>query len=597
MNERLNELRRLMDERHMDAYLIPTSDFHESEYVGEYFKCRKFITGFTGSAGTAVVTRDDAGLWTDGRYFVQAARELEGSGFRLQKMDEEGVPTVEEYLADVLPEGGVLGFDGRVVNSRLGEAMAEALEEKHVTFSCEEDLVGAIWADRPPMSDRPVWILEETYAGKPAKDKIAELRRGMKEARATVHVLTTLDDIVWLLNIRGDDIPFNPVVLSYVVVTESEFYLFINEKTLDGQVRDYLQKLGVTVKPYNDIYGFVKALRKERVLMESSCVNYAIKNSLDSSNKIVDRMNPTVMAKAVKNPVEIENERRAHIKDGVAMTKFIFWLKKNIGVTDMTEISVSDYLEELRRQQEGNLGLSFNTISAYGENAAMCHYAATPESNKTLKPEGLYLIDSGGQYYEGTTDITRTVALGPVTDEEREHFTLVAMSMLRLGHAKFLYGCRGLSLDYIARQPMWERGLNYNHGTGHGVGYLLNVHERPNGIRYKMVPERMDSAVIEEGMICSDEPGIYIEGSHGIRTENLIVCRKAEKNEYGQFMEFEYLTFVPIDLDALDVSLMEKRDIQYLNEYHRQVYEKISPYLTREEQEWLKEATREVAQV
>lgn len=597
MNERLNELRRLMEERHMDAYLIPTSDFHESEYVGEYFKCRKFITGFTGSAGTAVVTRDDAGLWTDGRYFVQAARELEGSGFRLQKMDEEGVPTVEEYLADVLPEGGVLGFDGRVVNSRLGEAMEEALEEKHVTFSCEEDLVGAIWADRPPMSDRPVWILEETYAGKPAKDKIAELRRDMKEARATVHVLTTLDDIVWLLNIRGDDIPFNPVVLSYVVVTESEFYLFINEKTLDGQVRDYLQKLGVTVKPYNDIYGFVKALRKERVLMESSCVNYAIKNSLDSSNKIVDRMNPTVMAKAVKNPVEIENERRAHIKDGVAMTKFIFWLKKNIGVTDMTEISVSDYLEELRRQQEGNLGLSFNTISAYGENAAMCHYAATPESNKTLKPEGLYLIDSGGQYYEGTTDITRTVALGPVTDEEREHFTLVAMSMLRLGHAKFLYGCRGLSLDYIARQPMWERGLNYNHGTGHGVGYLLNVHERPNGIRYKMVPERMDSAVIEEGMICSDEPGIYIEGSHGIRTENLIVCRKAEKNEYGQFMEFEYLTFVPIDLDALDVSLMEKRDIQYLNEYHRQVYEKISPYLTREEQQWLKEATREVAQV
>lgn len=597
MNERLNELRRLMDERHMDAYLIPTSDFHESEYVGEYFKCRKFITGFTGSAGTAVVTRDDAGLWTDGRYFVQAARELEGSGFKLQKMDEEGVPTVEEYLADVLPEGGVLGFDGRVVNSRLGEAMEEALEEKHVTFSCEEDLVGAIWADRPPMSDRPVWILEETYAGKPAKDKIAELRRDMKEARATVHVLTTLDDIVWLLNIRGDDIPFNPVVLSYVVVTESEFYLFINEKTLDGQVRDYLQKLGVTVKPYNDIYGFVKALRKERVLMESSCVNYAIKNSLDSSNKIVDRMNPTVMAKAVKNPVEIENERRAHIKDGVAMTKFIFWLKKNIGVTDMTEISVSDYLEELRRQQEGNLGLSFNTISAYGENAAMCHYAATPESNKTLKPEGLYLIDSGGQYYEGTTDITRTVALGPVTDEEREHFTLVAMSMLRLGHAKFLYGCRGLSLDYIARQPMWERGLNYNHGTGHGVGYLLNVHERPNGIRYKMVPERMDSAVIEEGMICSDEPGIYIEGSHGIRTENLIVCRKAEKNEYGQFMEFEYLTFVPIDLDALDVSLMEKRDIQYLNEYHRQVYEKISPYLTREEQQWLKEATREVAQV
>lgn len=600
MNEiakRIKRLRKLMREGRIDAYLVPTSDYHESEYVGSHFSCREYITGFTGSAGTALIGRDWAGLWTDGRYFVQAASELEGSGVELMKIGEPGVPTIEEYLEKHLPQQGILGFDGRVVSARMGEDLKKRLESRNVSFAYTEALIGEIWEERPGLSAEPVWVLEERYAGRPAAEKIAELRQEMKAVQATVHILTTLDDIVWLLNIRGDDIPFNPVVLSYVVVTERELYLFINEKTLDGQVRDYLQKLGVTVKPYNDIYAFVKALRRERVLMESSCVNYAIKNSLDSSNKIVDRMNPTVMAKAVKNPVEIENERRAHIKDGVAMTKFIFWLKKNIGVTDMTEISVSDYLEELRRQQEGNLGLSFNTISAYGENAAMCHYAATPESNKTLKPEGLYLIDSGGQYYEGTTDITRTVALGPVTDEEREHFTLVAMSMLRLGHAKFLYGCRGLSLDYIARQPMWERGLNYNHGTGHGVGYLLNVHERPNGIRYKMVPERMDSAVIEEGMICSDEPGIYIEGSHGIRTENLIVCRKAEKNEYGQFMEFEYLTFVPIDLDALDVSLMEKRDIQYLNEYHRQVYEKISPYLTREEQEWLKEATREVAQV
>lgn len=594
MNERLAKLRRLMEERHMDAYLIPTSDFHESEYVGEYFKCRRFITGFTGSAGTAVVTAKEAGLWTDGRYFVQAAKELAGSGFALRKMDEEGVPTVEEYLADVMPQGGVLGFDGRVVNSQLGEAIREKLEHKNVIFSYEEDLVGRIWEDRPEMSMEPVWILDEKYAGKPAAEKIAGLRKDMKEARATVHVLTTLDDIVWLLNIRGNDIPFNPVVLSYVAVTEKDLYLFIHKKTLNGQVREYLEGLKVTVRPYEEIYGFVKSLRGEQVLLESSRVNFSIKNSLDKSNKVIDRMNPTVMAKAVKNPVEIENERRAHIKDGVAMTKFIYWLKKNIGTMDMTEISVSDYLEELRRQQEGNLGLSFNTISAYGENAAMCHYSATRESNKVLKPKGLYLIDSGGQYYEGTTDVTRTVALGPVTGEEREHFTLVAMSMLRLGHAKFLYGCRGLSLDYIARQPMWERGLNYNHGTGHGVGYLLNVHERPNGIRYKMVPERMDSAVIEEGMICSDEPGIYIEGSHGIRTENLIVCRKAQKNEYGQFMEFEYLTFVPIDLEALDVGLMEKRDVEYLNEYHKQVYEKISPYLTEEERLWLKEATREV---
>lgn len=594
MNERLEQLRKLMAERHIDAYLVPTSDFHESEYVGDYFKCRKFLTGFTGSAGTAVVTAEEAGLWTDGRYFVQAAKQLEGSGFTLQKMGQEGVPTIEEYLQQVMPEGGVLGFDGRVINSQMGAELKELLEDKNVTISYGEDLVGQIWTDRPELSAEPVWILEEKYAGKSAAEKIADLREEMKKEHAGVHVLTTMDDIVWLLNIRGNDVPCNPVVLSYAVVTMDQFYLFINEKTLDDKVQAYLDELQVIVKPYNDIYEMVKGFRQERVLLETSKTNFAIVNNLDSSNKIIDKMNPTAMAKSIKNPVEIENERRAHIKDGVAMTKFMYWLKKNIGKIPMTEISVSDYLEELRRQQEGNLGLSFDTISAYKENAAMCHYSATAESNKELKPEGLYLVDSGGQYYEGTTDITRTMALGPITDEEREHFTLVAMSMLRLGHVKFLYGCRGLSLDYVAREPFWSRGLNYDHGTGHGVGYLLNVHERPNGIRFKMVPERMDNAVLEEGMICSDEPGIYIEGSHGIRTENMIVCRKAEKNQYGQFMEFEYLTYAPIDLDAIDVNLMERRDIQYLNEYHKAVYEKISPYLTEEECEWLKAATREV---
>ena len=594
MNERLEKLRKLMKERHLDAYLVPTSDFHESEYVGEYFKCRKFLTGFTGSAGTAVVTADDAGMWTDGRYFVQAAKQLKDSGFTLQKMGQEGVPSINEYLQKVMPEGGKLGFVGRVNNNQMGAGLQEALEDKHVTISYEEDLVGEIWENRPALSAEPVWILEEKYAGKSAAQKIEDLRGEMKKLRADVHVLTTVDDIVWLLNIRGNDVPCNPIVLSYVVVTMDQFYLFINEKTLDEEVKAYLTRLGVTLKPYNDIYEMVKTLKNVKVLLETGKTNYAIVNNLDSTCKIVDKMNPTALAKSIKNPVEIENEKKAHIKDGVAMTKFIYWLKKNIGKIPMTEISVSDYLEQLRREQEGNLGLSFDTISAYQANAAMCHYSATPESDTQLKPEGLYLVDSGGQYYEGTTDITRTVALGPVTDEEREHFTLVAMSMLRLGHVKFLYGCRGLSLDYVAREPLWSRGLNYDHGTGHGVGYLLNVHERPNGIRFKMVPERMDNAVLEAGMICSDEPGIYIEGSHGIRTENMIVCKNAEKNQYGQFMEFEYLTYVPIDLDALDVSLMEKKDIQYLNEYHKAVYEKISPYLTEEEAAWLKEATREV---
>ena len=595
IQERIAALRSLMAERQIDAYMIPTSDFHESEYVGDYFKCRKFITGFTGSAGTAIITQTEARLWTDGRYFVQAAKQLEGTGVILMKSGQEGVPTEEEYLAEVMPQNGTLGFDGRVVNSQLGEKLEELLEDKHVKFSWKEDLVDLIWEDRPALSAEPVWILKENYAGKSAADKIADLREAMKKEKTTVHVLTTLDDIVWLLNIRGNDVVCNPVVLSYALVTMERFYLFINEAVLDSEVKSYLKELGVTVRPYNDIYDAVGQLKGQKVLLETAKTNYAIISNLDETNTIVDCMNPTASAKAVKNPVEIENMKKAHIKDGVAMAKFIFWLKKNIGKQTITELDAEHYLDQLRTEQEGNLGLSFHTISAYGANAAMCHYSATPESNAVLEPKGLYLVDSGGQYYEGTTDVTRTISLGETTQAEREHFTLSVISMLRLAAVKFLYGCRGLTLDYVAREPLWSRGLNFDHGTGHGVGYLLNVHERPNGIRWRMVPERQDNCVLEEGMVTSDEPGVYIEGSHGVRTENLIVCKKAEKNEYGQFMEFEFLTFVPIDLDALDQSLMNERDVELLNNYHRQVYEKISPYLTEEEAEWLKENTRAIS--
>ena len=594
MNKHLEQLREKMRERGIDVYVVPTSDYHESEYVSEHFACRRYITGFTGSAGTAVVTMEEAGLWTDGRYFVQAAKQLEGSGVTLRKMGVEGVPTILEYLRQAMPEGGTLGFDGRVVNELLGEEMEAAVAARHAKIAYGEDLVGMIWADRPALSREPVWILDEKYCGKSAAEKIADLRAAMREAGADVHVLTALDDIVWLLNIRGNDVPCNPVVLSYLAVTETEVLLFIQEEALDDSARSYLESLGVAVKPYDSIYDYVKTLAGQAVMVEKSRVNYALCHNLDASCRVIDRMNPTAMAKAVKNPVEMENIRRAHIKDGVAVTKYIYWLKKNIGKIPMDEMSVADRLEEFRREQEGYLGPSFNTISAYGPNAAMCHYSATEESKAVLEPRGLYLVDSGGQYYEGTTDITRTIALGELTAEEREHFTLTAMSMLRLGNVKFLHGCRGLNLDYVAREVFWQRGLNFDHGTGHGVGYLLNVHERPNGIRWKVVPERQDSGVLEEGMLTSDEPGIYIEGSHGIRTENLILCRKAEKTEYGQFMRFEFVTFVPIDLDAIDNSLMRPEDVEMLNAYHREVYEKISPYLTAEEADWLREATREI---
>lgn len=594
IQERIEELRSLMAERHLDAYMIPTSDFHESEYVGEYFKCRQFMTGFTGSAGTAVITGEEAGLWTDGRYFVQAGKQLEGTGVTLQRMGQAGVPTIEEYLEKVLPEGGRLGFDGRVVNCQMGQDLEKLLEEKNVTLICQEDLVGLLWKDRPQLSAEPAWILGENYAGKPSSQKIEELRSQMKKEKATVHVLTTLDDIAWLLNIRGNDVDCNPVVLSYAMVTLDRFYLFLNDQVLNEEGKSYLKGLGVTVCPYNDIYMAVGQLRNQKILLETSKTNYAIFRSIDSSNRIIDKMNPTVLAKAMKNPVEVENMKKAHIKDGVAMVKFIRWMKQNVGKEVITEVSAQEHLDRLRLETEGNLGLSFDTISAYGANAAMCHYKATAESDTKVEPRGLYLVDSGGQYYEGTTDVTRTIAVGPLTETEREHFTLTVISMLRLGAVKFLYGSRGLTLDYVAREPFWSRGLNFDHGTGHGVGYLLNVHERPNGIRWRMVPERQDNCVLEEGMITSDEPGVYIEGSHGVRTENLVVCKKAEENEYGQFMEFEFLTMVPIDLEAIDSSIMTERDKELLNNYHKAVYETISPCLSQEEAEWLKENTREI---
>ena len=427
------------------------------------------------------------------------------------------------------------------------------------------------------------------------KIQTKEVREKMKENGAEVHILTALDDIAWMLNIRGNDIPCNPVVLSYLVLTETESHLFIQEETLNEKVKQYLADLGISLHPYDAVYDFVSGITGKTILLEKAKVNYTICQSVMGSNTIVNVMNPASSLKAVKTPVEMENIRKAHIKDGVAVTRFVYWLKKNIGKIPMDEVSVAEKLESFRKEQEGFIEPSFGTISAYGPNAAMCHYQATKDNFSVLQPKGMYLVDSGGQYYEGTTDITRTIVVGPLTEEEKEHFTITAMGTLRLGNAKFLHGCIGINLDYLARQAFWERGLDFNHGTGHGVGYLLNVHERPNGFRWKMVPERMENAVLEEGMLTSDEPGIYIEGSHGIRTENLMLCRKAEKNMYGQFMRFEFVTMVPIDLDGIDTQYMTEKDVELLNNYHKEVYEKISPYLEGDEKEWLKEATRPIS--
>ncbi len=594
IQERLKLLREKMKERGIDIYIVPTSDFHQSEYVGEYFKARKYITGFTGSAGTAVITKEEAGLWTDGRYFIQAAAQLEGSSVKLFKMGEEGVPKVEEYVKEQLKEGGCIGFDGRVMDAKGGEAYAKIAEDRKGSLFVTEDLVGMIWKDRPNLPANPVWIVEEAYAGRSVADKIADVRKQMKEEGAQVHILSSLYDIAWLLNLRGGDIDHVPVFLSFLSVEEKRVILFVNEKILEEKVQEYLKENGITVRPYEDIYDYARNLSKVTVLVSMEETNYRIAESVKEHAALIDRANPSNLLKAVKNETELKNTRIAHLKDAVAVTKFMYWLKTNIGQTKMTEISASDYLEELRKEQEHFIDLSFDTISAYGANAAMMHYSATKESNAVLKPKGFLLVDSGGHYLEGTTDITRTFALGKLTKEEKLHFTAVCRANLNLANAKFLYGCCGLNLDILARGPLWELGIDYKCGTGHGVGHILNVHEGPNGFRWKVVSERNDSGRLEAGMITTDEPGVYMEGKYGIRTENELICVKAEKNEYGQFMEFENITYVPIDLDAILPEEMTARERKELNDYHRMVYEKVSPYLTKEEQAWLAHYTRPI---
>lgn len=595
IKERLQALRALMEKKGMDAYLIPTDDFHASEYVGDHFKCRKYMTGFTGSAGTAVVMKDMAGLWTDGRYFIQAEQQLKGSTVTLFKMGEPGVPTVHEFLENHLTKGQCLGFDGRTVSAKEAADLGEKLSKKGARISCVEDLVGEIWNDRPALSCEPVMELDVKWTGRSRKEKCADIRKAMAEKRADVFLLTALDDIVWLLNIRGGDVPCNPVVLSYLAMTKEEIFLFANEKAFPEKVKEALKTDGVTLMPYHEIYEYAKKIEEGKtVLLCKAKANSRLVESIPANVRILDEENLTLLPKAIKNETEVANERIAHIKDGVAVTKFIYWLKKNVGKMPITELSAGEYLNRLRAEQEHAMGNSFDPIISYGPHAAMNHYSATPETDVPIEAKGLLLADTGGQYLEGTTDVTRTIVMGPVTEEQKKYFTAVLRGTLNLAAAKFRYGCRGWNLDYLARGPLWEMGKDFNHGTGHGVGYYLNVHESPNGIRWRMVPERNDSAVLEEGMITSDEPGYYVEGEYGIRHENLIVCKKAENNEFGQFMCFEHLTMVPFDLDGIIPAQMTARERRLLNDYHEEVYEKISPYLTEEEKEWLKEATREI---
>jgi Xaa-Pro aminopeptidase len=591
--ERISALRALMEERGYDAYMVPTDDNHQSEYVGEHFKARAFITGFTGSAGTAVITKDAAGLWTDGRYFIQAEQQLSGSGVKLFKMGEPDVPTVEDYIADILPEGGTLGFDGRVVAMGEGQALEAAVSKKNGKIDYSTDLIDKIWEDRPPLSKEPAFALGEEYTGESTKSKLKRIREAMEKEGANVHIIAALDDVCWTTNLRGNDIEFFPLLLSYALITMDDMKLYIDEEKLSGEMKENLSKDNISLRPYNAIYEDVKELNSDSViLVDPSRLNYALYNNLPKNAKVVEKVNPTVLMKAMKNDTEIKNIINAHIKDGVAVTRFMHWLKKNVGKTEITEISAAEKLEEFRKEQEGYLWQSFEPICGSGEHGAIVHYAATPETNVPVVTDGLFLTDTGGGYMEGSTDITRTFAFGKLSERMITDFTTVLLCNLRLARAVFLYGTCGYNLDILARMPAWERGINYNHGTGHGVGYLMNIHEAPSGFRIA-IRER-EKAVIEAGMVITNEPGIYIEGSHGIRTENELLVRNGQKTEYGQFLYFEPITYVPIDLDAVNPDMMTKEDKEQLNAYHAKVYELVSPHLNEEERKWLKEYTRAI---
>lgn len=591
IQDRLSLLRGKMEEQGIDFYMMPTADFHNSEYVSDYFKVREYFCNFTGSNGTLLVWKDGAGLWTDGRYFIQAEHELAGTGVTLFRMQDEGVPTIVEFLQQNMKEGQTLGFDGRVLTTAQGKSYEKKLEDKKIKFAYGHDLAEDLWTDRPAFPAGSVTVLDEKLAGKSFEEKLESVMEKVHKEGADSFLLTKLDDLMWLFNIRGCDVECNPVAVSYGYFAEGSSVLFIQKKALDEKVEAYLAAKHIQVEEYGTVVSYLEKLPAgKKVLIDKRHCSYALHETLAAKQTLVEKTNPTEGLKAVKNPVELANMEEIYLKDSVALTKFIYWLKTNIGRFEITELSAADYLEKLRREIPECTGLSFPSISAYGANAAMMHYAPTEDNFAVLKPEGLYLIDSGGQYMGGTTDVTRTIALGPVSDEMKLHYTMVAAGMLQLSSARFLYGCSGRNLDILARQQLWNMGIDYKCGTGHGVGYMLNVHEGPQNMRWRFTEDIVE-VPIEAGMDISNEPGVYIEGQYGIRIENIMVAENDAKNEYGQFMHFKTLTWVPIDMDAIELKHLTEVQKLLLFGYQRTVCQKISPYLTAEEAQWLKKET------
>jgi Xaa-Pro aminopeptidase len=590
VKEKIERLRATMKENQLSAYIIPSFDSHQSEYVAEYFKAREWISGFTGSAGTVVITLNKAILWADGRYYIQAEKQLSDTGIKLFRIGQPKVPTYIEFLKKELNQEDIVGFDGSVMPISMYKTMLETFKSKNIEMNPNKDLITSIWSDRPNMPNTKVFLHDIKFAGKSAMEKLTIVRERMNEIGVEHYILSSLDDIAWTLNIRGNDVESNPVTISYLLISMNSAKFFIDNNKLTDEVISNLKSSSVDILEYNEVFNNLRELKDTSILFDPNKTNVKILTSLNDSISKVEKRNVTTDLKAIKNEVERINFRNCTIKDGVAMVKFIKYLKENVGTKEISEMSATDTLVKLRSEQEYFVEPSFSTIAAYKEHAAMMHYSATQESNYDLKPEGLFLVDSGGQYYDGTTDITRTIVLGKLTEEEKKDFTLVVKSNLALTMTKFLYGSTGFSLDIIARRPLWEEGIDYKCGTGHGVGFFLNVHEGPQS--FSQVP---NTVVLEEGMNITDEPGVYKEGKHGIRIENLLFVVKDKQTEYGgQFMKFDVATYCPIDLDGIVIDMLTEKERVFLNNYHKDVYSLLSPYLNDEERNFLKKETREV---
>lgn len=587
---RIAALRKAMKENNLDWFFCTSDDYHASEYVADFFKVREHYSGFTGENAFLLLSETESYLWTDGRFFIQADIELKDTGVKLMKMGEPGYPTIVEFLEKNLKKGQKLFFDGRMVSTSWGKRVETIANKCGAGIVYDNYMAGDMWTDRPSLPSSRLSVLSFDVTGESIKSKVDRIRKEMDKAGASCHFLASLDDIAWITNVRGADVECNPVFLSYLLIEKDRSIIFMQDSELTDDIRDYFESNNFVIENYNNVISYLDEYKSGKVLLDEGSVNFACYKTITSKAEIVNAINPSKKMKAIKNETEIKRLKEAYLLDSVCVTKFIYWLKDNVKKQTITEISAAEYIDNLRRQVPGFLDLSFGTISGYGSNGAIVHYAVSEESNAVVKPEGMLLVDSGGQYEKGTTDVTRTIACGPVTDNMRLHYTKTAVGMLSLANAKFMYGCTGRNLDILCRAPLWGIGVDFKHGTGHGVGYILNVHEGPQSIRWQY-NEAVKEYPFEPGMITSDEPGVYIEGQYGIRIENIILCVDDYVNSDGKFLKFEHLTYAPLDRSLLDKKVLSPSEIKMIDEYQETVYQNVKDMLNSEEKAWLRQET------